>query len=38
MAALDVTLRQIGGAPTYLLTDNEKAVTVERHETRLVSL
>jgi hypothetical protein len=29
MAALDVTLRQIGGAPTYLLTDNEKTVTVE---------
>jgi len=29
MAALDVTLRRIGGAPTYLLTDNEKTVTVE---------
>jgi hypothetical protein len=28
-AALDVTLRRIGGAPTYLLTDNEKTVTVE---------
>jgi len=28
-AALDVTLRKIGGAPTYLLTDNEKTVTVE---------
>ena len=29
MAALDVTMRRIGGAPTYLLTDNEKTVTVE---------
>ncbi|RNI16618.1 IS21 family transposase [Flexivirga caeni] len=29
MAALDVTLRRIGGTPTYLLTDNEKTVTVE---------
>jgi transposase len=29
MAALDVTLRQIGGAPTYVLTDNEKSVTTE---------
>ena len=28
-AALDVTLRRLGGAPTYLLTDNEKTVTVE---------
>jgi len=28
-AALDVTLREIGGVPTYLLTDNEKTVTVE---------
>ena len=28
-AALDVTLRRLGGAPTYLLTDNEKSVTVE---------
>ena len=28
-AALDVTLRRIGGAPTYLLTDNEKTVTAE---------
>jgi hypothetical protein len=25
----DATLRVIGGAPTYALTDNEKAVTVE---------
>jgi transposase len=29
MAALDVTLRRIGGAPTYVLTDNEKTVTSE---------
>ena len=29
MAALDVTLRRLGGAPTYLLTDNEKTVTTE---------
>jgi len=29
MAALDVTLRRIGGAPTYLLSDNEKTLTVE---------
>jgi len=28
-AALDVTLRKVGGVPTYLLTDNEKSVTVE---------
>ncbi len=28
-AALDVTLRRFGGAPTYVLTDNEKTVTVE---------
>ena len=28
-AALDVTLRRLGGAPTYVLTDNEKTVTVE---------
>jgi transposase len=27
-AALDVTLRRLGGAPTYVLTDNEKTVTV----------
>ena len=27
MAALDVTFRCLGGAPTYLLTDNEKSVT-----------
>jgi len=29
VACLDATLRTIGGAPTYLLTDNEKTVTVE---------
>src|SRR5512132_3252325 len=29
MGALDVTLRRIGGAPTYVLTDNEKTVTTE---------
>ena len=29
MAAIDVTLRRIGGAPTYVLTDNEKTVTTE---------
>ncbi len=28
-AALDVTLRRLGGAPTYVLTDNEKTVTVQ---------
>ncbi len=28
-AALDGTLRRLGGAPTYVLTDNEKTVTVE---------
>ena len=28
-AALDVTLRRLGGSPTYLLTDNEKTVTTE---------
>ena len=29
IACLDATLRRIGGAPTYLLTDNAKTVTVE---------
>jgi len=29
LAAIDVALRRIGGVPTYLLTDNEKTVTVE---------
>jgi hypothetical protein len=28
-AAIDVALRRIGGVPAYLLTDNEKTVTVE---------
>jgi hypothetical protein len=28
-AAVDVALRRAGGCPTYLLTDNEKTVTVE---------
>ena len=29
LGCLDATLRTIGGAPTYALTDNEKTVTVE---------
>ncbi|MEO7421412.1 MAG: IS21 family transposase [Ornithinibacter sp.] len=29
MSCLDTTLRRVGGAPTYALTDNEKTVTVE---------
>jgi transposase len=29
LGCLDATLRVIGGAPTYALTDNEKTVTVE---------
>jgi transposase/transposase-like protein len=29
LSCLDSTLRAIGGAPTYALTDNEKSVTVE---------
>ena len=29
LGCLDTTLRRIGGAPTYTLTDNEKTVTVE---------
>lgn len=29
VACLDATLRRLGGAPTYLLFDNEKTVTVE---------
>lgn len=28
-AALDTTFRKVGGVPTYVLTDNEKTVTVE---------
>ncbi len=30
LACLDATLRIIGGVPTYLLTDNERTVTVDR--------
>lgn len=29
VACLDATLRRLGGAPAYVLTDNEKTVTVE---------
>ncbi|MHA6757044.1 IS21 family transposase [Streptacidiphilus sp. PAMC 29251] len=29
VACLDTTLRRIGGAPTYILTDNAKTVTVD---------
>ena len=29
VACLDATLRRVGGAPTYLLSDNAKTVTVE---------
>ena len=29
VACLDAALRRVGGAPTYLLSDNEKTVTVE---------
>ena len=29
LGCLDATLRAVGGAPTYALTDNEKTVTVE---------
>ena len=29
IAAVDTALRRVGGVPTYLLTDNEKTVTVE---------
>jgi hypothetical protein len=29
LACLDATLRSIGGAPTYALTDNEKTVTID---------
>jgi transposase len=29
VSCLDTTLRAVGGAPTYLLTDNEKTVTIE---------
>ena len=30
LACLDATLRIIGGVPTYLLTDNERTVTIDR--------
>ncbi|WP_257226446.1 IS21 family transposase [Rhodococcus opacus] len=30
IACLDTTLRRIGGAPTYLLTDNPRTVTMDR--------
>lgn len=30
LACLDASLRVIGGVPTYLLTDNERTVTIER--------
>jgi hypothetical protein len=29
VSCLDTTLRAVGGAPTYLLTDNKKTVTIE---------
>ena len=30
LACLDATLRLVGGVPTYLLTDNERTVTIDR--------
>ncbi|HVL03121.1 MAG TPA: IS21 family transposase [Acidimicrobiales bacterium] len=30
LACIDATLRRLGGAPTYLLGDNERTVTVDR--------
>jgi transposase len=30
ISCLDTTLRAIGGAPTYVLTDNEKTMTIDR--------
>jgi transposase len=30
VSCVDATLRRIGGAPTYLLTDNAKTVTIDR--------
>jgi transposase len=30
VACLDTTLRRLGGAPTYVLTDNAKTVTIDR--------
>lgn len=35
VSCLDMTLRIVGGAPTYLLTDNEKTVTIEHVATEL---
>ncbi|GGL19976.1 hypothetical protein GCM10012284_63200 [Mangrovihabitans endophyticus] len=29
VACLDATLRRLGGVPAYVLTDNEKTITVE---------
>jgi transposase len=29
LACMDATLRRVGGAPTYLLTDNERTVTMD---------
>jgi transposase len=29
LSCLDMSLRRLGGAPTYALTDNERTVTVE---------
>ncbi len=36
LACLDLTLRRIGGVPTYVLTDNEKTVTVDHVATLAV--
>ena len=30
LTCLDATLRRVGGAPTYVLTDNERTVTIDR--------
>jgi hypothetical protein len=30
LACIDATLRRLGAAPTYLLTDNERTVTIDR--------
>jgi hypothetical protein len=30
LARLDATLQTIGGVPTYLLTDNERTITIDR--------
>jgi transposase len=34
IACLDATMRQLGGVPSYLLTDNAKTVTGLRDEIR----